>query len=54
MEFYKEALENCLREVNFLKQLIQVEESEAVSSLQGDMLPWIDCLTQDDNNDTSW
>jgi len=53
IESYKEALENCLREANLLKQLIQVEESEAISNPEGDMLPWIDYLNQEDKKDIS-
>lgn len=54
IESYKEALENCLREANLLKQLIQVEESEAVFNPEGDISPWIDYLTQEAANDTNW
>ncbi len=53
IESYKEALENCLREANLLKQLIKVEESEAVSDSEGDILPWIDYIHQEANDDTS-
>lgn len=53
IESYKEALENCLREANLLKQLIEVEESEAVSNPEGDMLPWIDYINHEASDDTN-
>lgn len=53
IDVYREALESCLREADLLRDLIQAEESEAVLNLEGDMLSWIDYLSQEDNDETS-
>lgn len=51
IDVYREALESCLREADLLMELIQAEESEAVPNLEGDILSWIDSLSQEDDDD---